>query len=158
MTTTEVTMPRDLSSITSALELIETDLCNYLAGEDITECGKDPEETIRSLMDAAVTHLRRLRTELRAAGMSGTISYDAAARIVDLISEGEVDDDPLSLQIEEVLGTMQPLLALLTDTLVTDINGWPYDPETLNSRLLAIDHLAMMTLGRAEKCREIASA
>jgi hypothetical protein len=147
MTSTEAAVPRDLPSIHSALEAIETALCNYLSGDAL----EAPAATIDTLMDAAADHLRRLRSELRQAGMTGSLSHDDLPVFDE--TAGEVDDDPLVLPVGKVIDTLQALLCLI-DELRDDAP----DPAALNSRLLAIDHLAMMTLGRAEKCREIAAA
>jgi hypothetical protein len=144
MTIRHIAITEALSAINSALEPIETDLCNYLEGVDLD----DPGETIASLMDAAATHLRRLMSELRAAGMAGSLSD---LPVFEETAE-EVDDDPLALPVGKVLDTMQPLLQRLGE-----LRDESPDLASLNSKLLAIDHLAMMTLGRVEKCREIAA-
>jgi hypothetical protein len=143
---TEVTIPRDLSAVYCSLEVIETSLCNYLSGD----YDEDLYETITALMDSAVHHLRQLKFDLRSAGMAGSLAYDDLPVVDEDVQEFE--DDPLSLQIEKVLNTMQPLLRL-----IGELNDEVPDPASLNSRLLAIDHLAMMTAARAEKCRQIAA-
>jgi hypothetical protein len=137
----------ELSATDSALENIETTLCNYIVGDE----PEATNETIAALMGSVEFHLRRLMFEIRSAGTVGTLSANDIPRFID---STEDDDDSLSGAIGRVLDTMQPLLRRIGEV----VESMPLGDAILNAKLLVIDHLAALTLQRAEQCREIAAA
>jgi hypothetical protein len=157
------TMPYELHNIGLALESIETTLCNHLAGDWPGESRGIIEITVPSV-SYEMRRLRRVVNDLRPVGMPDALHADDLPVIDETVEA--IDDDPLHAPVESLVNALQALLPRI-DELTGEMKPTPeaffagLDATTsraVNTKLLAIGHLAALTLNRAEKCREIAAA
>lgn len=157
------TTPYELHGISRALESIETTLCNYLAGDWPGQSSGIIELTVPSVSHE-MRRLRRVVNDLRPVGMPNVLKAEDLPVIDDDVEA--TDDDPLHAPIESVVNGLQTLLPRI-DELTDKMKPTPesffagLDETTsiaVNTKLLAIGHLAALTLDRAEKCRDIVGA